>query len=39
MSAMMTSPMRGPIGGNVLKQFRVEMDFPNEKLYLSTARD
>lgn len=39
MSAMMTSPIVGSIGGNVLKQFRVEMDFPNEKLYLSTAEN
>jgi hypothetical protein len=36
MSSMMTSPIVGSIGGNVLKRFRVELDYPNEKVYLSS---
>ncbi|HLK61719.1 MAG TPA: hypothetical protein VKU00_34555 [Chthonomonadaceae bacterium] len=36
MSAMMTSPIVGSLAGNVLKHFRVELDYPEEKLYLST---
>ncbi len=36
MSSMMTSPVVGSLAGNVLKRFRVELDYPNEKLYLST---
>ena len=35
MSGMMTAPIEGSLAGNVLKQFRVELDYPNEKLYLS----
>jgi hypothetical protein len=35
MSSMMTSPIVGSLAGNVLKRFRVELDYPNEKLYLS----
>jgi len=36
MSGMMTAPIVGSLAGNVLKRFRVELDYPNEKLYLST---
>jgi len=35
MSAMMTAPIVGALAGNVLKQFRVELDYPNQKLYVS----
>ena len=35
MSGMMTAPIVGSLGGNVLKHFRVELDYPNEKLYIS----
>jgi predicted aspartyl protease len=38
MSSMMTAPIVGSLAGNVLKRFRVELDYPNEKLYLSTPR-
>lgn len=34
MSQMMTSPIVGSLAGNVLKRYRVELDYPNEKLYL-----
>lgn len=37
MSGMMTAPIKGSLAGNVLKRFRVDLDYPNEKLYL-TAR-
>jgi predicted aspartyl protease len=36
MSQMMTSPIVGSLAGNVLKRFRVELDYANKKLYLST---
>jgi len=35
MSGMMTAPIVGSLAGNVLKNFRVELDYPNQKLYLS----
>lgn len=35
MSRMMTSPIVGSLAGNVLKRFRVDLDYPNAKLYLS----
>ncbi|MGH7461405.1 MAG: hypothetical protein ACREMA_10295, partial [Longimicrobiales bacterium] len=35
MSRMMTAPIVGALAGNVLKHFRVELDYANEKLYLS----
>lgn len=35
MSSLMAAPIEGSLAGNVLKAFRVEMDYPNEKLYLS----
>jgi hypothetical protein len=35
MSGMMTAPILGALAGNVLKAFRVEMDYPNQTLYLS----
>jgi len=35
MSGMMTAPIVGSLAGNVLKHFRVELDYPNETLYLS----
>ncbi len=34
MSGMMTAPITGSLAGNVLKRFRVDLDYPNEKLYL-----
>src|SRR5262249_22788839 len=35
MSKMMTAPIEGSLAGNVLKRFRVELDYPNQKLYVS----
>ena len=35
MSRMMTAPIIGSLAGNVLKRFRVDLDYPNAKLYLS----
>jgi predicted aspartyl protease len=35
MSSMTAEPIVGSLAGNVLKQFRVDLDYPNEKLYLS----
>lgn len=35
MSSMMTAPIVGSLAGNVLKRFRVELDYANAKLYLS----
>ena len=35
MSAMMRGPIVGALAGNVLKGFRVELDYADEKLYLS----
>jgi hypothetical protein len=35
MSQMMAAPIVGSLAGNVLKHFRVELDYANEKLYLS----
>ena len=35
MSSMMKEPVVGALGGNVLKNFRLELDYPNERLYLS----
>ena len=35
MSSMMAAPIVGSLAGNVLKGFRVELDYANEKLYLS----
>lgn len=35
MSQMMKEPIVGALAGNVLKQFRIELDYKNEKLYLS----
>jgi hypothetical protein len=35
MSGMMTAPIVGALAGNVLKRFRVELDYPNQRLYLS----
>jgi predicted aspartyl protease len=35
MSKMMTAPIVGSLAGNVLKRFRVDLDYPNAKLYLS----
>jgi hypothetical protein len=37
MSSMMSAPIVGSLAGNVLKRFRVELDYPHEKLYLSAA--
>ena len=36
MSGMMAAPIVGSLAGNVLKLFRVELDYANERLYLST---
>jgi len=35
MSGRMAAPILGSLAGNVLKQFRVDLDYPNAKLYLS----
>jgi predicted aspartyl protease len=35
MSSMMTAPIVGSLAGNVLKQFRVDLDYPNQQLYVS----
>lgn len=35
MSGMMTAPIIGSLGGNVLKYFRVELDYAHSRLYLS----
>jgi hypothetical protein len=35
MSAMMGAPIVGSLAGNVLKRFRIELDYPNQRLYLS----
>ena len=35
MSRMMAAPIVGSLAGNVLKRFRVDLDYPNAKLYLS----
>lgn len=37
LSSMMTAPIIGSLAGNVLKQFRVEVDYVNETLYLQPA--
>lgn len=37
MSSMMTAPIVGSLAGNVLKRFRVELDYPNQQLYLSVS--
>ena len=34
MSSMMKEPIVGALGGNVLKYYRVELDYRNERLYL-----
>jgi hypothetical protein len=34
MSRMMTAPIVGSLAGNVLKHFRLELDYPNQTLYL-----
>jgi hypothetical protein len=31
----MTTPILGSLAGNVLKGFRIELDYPNEMLYVS----
>lgn len=36
MSNMMAAPVIGALGGNVLKHFRVEMDYAGQRLYLSS---
>jgi predicted aspartyl protease len=35
MSSMMKSPIEGSLAGNVLKGYRIELDYPNERLYVS----
>jgi predicted aspartyl protease len=35
MTGMMAEPIVGSLAGNVLKAYRVELDYPNQKLYLS----
>jgi hypothetical protein len=35
MSQMMAAPIVGSLAGNVLRNFRVELDYSNQKLYLS----
>jgi hypothetical protein len=31
----MVAPIVGSLAGNVLKRFRIELDYPNEVLYVS----
>jgi hypothetical protein len=38
MTGMMARPIVGSLAGNVLKQFRVELDYAHEMLYLSRPR-
>lgn len=35
MTRMMSAPIVGSLAGNVLKRFRVDLDYPNAKLYLT----
>jgi predicted aspartyl protease len=35
MSSMMAEPIVGALAGNVLKRFRIELDYKNEKLYVT----
>ena len=35
MSSMMTAPIVGSLAANVLKRYRIELDYPNSKLYIS----
>lgn len=37
MSRMMTDPIVGALGSNVLKDFRIELDYANQVLYLSES--
>lgn len=39
MSAMMTAPIVGSIAGNVLREFRVEIDYPHGVTYLEREAD
>ena len=34
-SDRLTAPIVGSLAGNVLSHFRVELDYPDQKLYLS----
>jgi hypothetical protein len=35
MTSMMAAPVIGALAGNVLRNFRVELDYANQRLYLS----
>ena len=37
MSSLMTGPIVGSLGGNVLHRFNVTIDYPNSRLYLDSA--
>ena len=37
MSSMMTAPTVGSLAGNVLKRFRVDLDYPDQKLQLTAS--
>lgn len=37
MSSMMTAPIVGAVAGNVLKQFRLELDYANQTVYIARA--
>ena len=37
MSSMMSAPIVGSLAGNVLERFRIELDYPNQTLYVSAA--
>jgi hypothetical protein len=39
MTSMMAAPIVGSLAGNVLKEFRVELDYPNQTLYLARNRE
>jgi hypothetical protein len=36
MTGMMTAPIAGALAGNVFEQFRVELDYANQQLHLSS---
>jgi hypothetical protein len=38
MSSMTAAPIVGSLAGNVLKRFRLELDYPDQQLYVTPAR-
>lgn len=39
MTAMMAGPVMGALEGNALREFRIEIDYPTETIYLKKASD